>query len=139
MKSFINQISSFLWCLCFSLCLRTASLFCMNAEKVTYLFIKSDYKLIKINLCDILYLSGLKDYTQIYLKGKASPLTTLQNLKEFETKLPADDFVRVHRSYIVAMSQVDYISRNEITINGNHLPIGNSFRPALEEVIQKHS
>ena len=111
----------------------------MNAEKITYLFIKSDYKLIKINLCDILYLSGLKDYTQIYLKGKVSPLTTLQNLKEFESKLPPDDFVRVHRSYIVAMSQIDYISRNEIIIGTNHIPIGNSFRSALEEVIQKHS
>jgi len=111
----------------------------MNADKITYLFIKSDYKLIKINLSDILYLSGLKDYTQIYLKGKSSPLTTLQNLKEFESKLPADDFVRVHRSYIVAMSQVDYISRNEINISGNHIPIGNSFRAALDEVIQKHS
>ena len=86
-----------------------------------------------------MYLSGLKDYTQIYLKGKASPLTTLQNLKEFETKLPKDDFVRVHRSYIVAMSQIDYISRNEIIIGTTHIPIGNSFRAALDEVIEKHS
>ncbi len=111
----------------------------MSEVKKTYLFIKSDYKLIKINLAEVLYLSGLKDYTQIYLKGKASPLTTLQNLKEFETKLPKDDFVRVHRSYIVAMEQIDYISRNEITIGTNHIPIGNSFRPALDEVIQKNS
>ena len=110
-----------------------------TTEKREFLFIKSDYKLIKINLSEILYLSGLKDYTQIYLKGKVSPLTTLQNLKEFESKLPPDDFVRVHRSYIIAMSQVDYISRNEININGNHIPIGNSFRAALDEVIQKHS
>ncbi|MDI9365465.1 MAG: LytTR family DNA-binding domain-containing protein [Flavobacterium sp.] len=111
----------------------------MNVDKITYLFIKSDYKLIKINLSDILYLSGLKDYTQIYLKGKTSPLTTLQNLKEFESKLPADDFVRVHRSYIVAMKQISYISRNDIIINGVHIPIGNSFRAGLDEVIQKHS
>lgn len=139
MKSFTNQISSFLRNLCFSLCLHTASLLCMNVDKITYLFIKSDYKLIKINLSDILYLSGLKDYTQIYLKGKTSPLTTLQNLKEFESKLPADDFVRVHRSYIVAMKQISYISRNDIIINGVHIPIGNSFRAGLDEVIQKHS
>ncbi|MBC7650530.1 MAG: LytTR family transcriptional regulator [Deinococcales bacterium] len=111
----------------------------MSVEKITYLFIKSDYKLIKINLIDILYLSGLKDYTQIYLRGKASPLTTLQNLKEFESKLPKDDFVRVHRSYIVSMSQIDFISRNEIIIGTNHIPIGNSFRPALDAVIERHS
>ncbi len=108
-------------------------------KKRTFLFIKSDYKLIRINLDEILYLSGLKDYTQIYFKGKASPLTTLQNLKEFETKLPPDDFVRVHRSYIVALGQIDFISRNEITIGTNHIPIGNSFRPVLDEAIQKNS
>ena len=122
----------------FTLCLLYKQMY-MSDEKITYLFIKSDYKLIKINLNDVLYLSGLKDYTQIYLRGKASPLTTLQNLKEFESKLPQNDFVRVHRSYIVAMVQIDYISRNEIIIGTTHIPIGNSFRPALDEVIEKHS
>ena len=122
----------------FTLCLLYKQMY-MSVEKITYLFIKSDYKLIKINLNDVLYLSGLKDYTQIYLRGKASPLTTLQNLKEFESKLPQNDFVRVHRSYIVAMIQIDYISRNEIIIGTTHIPIGNSFRPALDEVIEKHS
>jgi DNA-binding LytR/AlgR family response regulator len=105
----------------------------------TFLFIKSEYKLIKINLADILFLSGLRDYTQIYLKGKASPLTTLQNLKEFETKLPEDDFIRVHRSYIIAIAQVDSISRNEISIGINTIPIGNAYKHAFEEMIERNS
>ncbi|MFX8723718.1 LytTR family DNA-binding domain-containing protein, partial [Acinetobacter baumannii] len=69
--------------------------------KKAFLFVKSDYKLIKINLSDVLYMAGLRDYTRIFLKGRPSPLTTLQNLKEFETKLPDDDFIRIHRSYII--------------------------------------
>ncbi|MES2004022.1 MAG: LytTR family DNA-binding domain-containing protein [Bacteroidota bacterium] len=110
-----------------------------NAEKKDYVFIKSDYKLIKINLPDILYLSGLRDYTQVFLRGKLSPLTTLQNLKDFEAKLPTNDFVRVHRSYIVSLSQVDSISRNEISIGTHIIPIGNAYRPLLDEMIEKNS
>jgi DNA-binding LytR/AlgR family response regulator len=103
-----------------------------------FIFVKSEYKLIKIQLADILYLSGLRDYTQIFLKGKVSPLTTLQNLKDFESRLPANDFIRVHRSYIVALSQVETISRNEITIGNNTLPIGHAYRPMLDEMIGKN-
>lgn len=103
-----------------------------------FIFVKSEYKLIKIQLADILYLSGLRDYTQIFLKGKVSPLTTLQNLKDFESRLPVNDFVRVHRSYIVALSQVETISRNEITIGNTTLPIGHAYRPMLDEIIGKN-
>jgi len=104
-----------------------------------FLFIKSEYKLIKINLGDVLFLSGLRDYTQIYLKGRASPLTTLQNLKEFETKLPEDTFVRVHRSYIVSLAQIDFISRNEINIGQYTIPIGNAYKQAFDDMIEKNS
>lgn len=104
-----------------------------------YVFIKSEYKLIKINLSDILYLSGLRDYTQVFLKGKVSPFTTLQNLKDFETKLPDNSFIRVHRSYIVAINQVDSISRNEISIGTHTIPIGNAYRQMLDDMITKNS
>ena len=108
-------------------------------NKRLFLFIKSEYKLIKINLADILFLSGLRDYTQIYLKGKTSPITTLQNLKEFESKLPEDGFIRVHRSYIIAIGQIDTISRNEICIGHNTIPIGNAYKQGFDEMIEKNS
>ncbi len=107
--------------------------------KRDYVFIKSEYKLIKINLSDILFLSGLRDYTQIFLKGKVSPLTTLQNLKDFESKLPETSFIRVHRSYIISLSQVDSISRNEINIGIHTIPIGNAYRQLLDDMISKNS
>lgn len=108
-------------------------------NKRSFLFIKSEYKLIKINLSEVLFLSGLRDYTQIYIKGKTSPLTTLQNLKEFETKLPDDYFIRVHRSYIVSLNYIDSISRNEIHIGHNIIPVGNAYKQAFDELIQKNS
>ncbi len=107
--------------------------------KREYIFIKSEYKLIKINLADILFLSGLRDYTQVFLKGKVSPLTTLQNLKDFESKLPGHSFIRVHRSYIVSLGQVDSISRNEITIGTYTIPIGHAYRQLLDDMISKNS
>jgi DNA-binding LytR/AlgR family response regulator len=110
-----------------------------TTEKREYVFIKSEYKLIKINLADILFLSGLRDYTQVFLKGKVSPLTTLQNLKDFENKLPENSFIRVHRSYIVSLAQVDSISRNEISIGTYTIPIGNAYRQLLDDMISKNS
>jgi DNA-binding LytR/AlgR family response regulator len=110
-----------------------------TTEKREYVFIKSEYKLIKINLSDILFLSGLRDYTQVFLKGKVSPLTTLQNLKDFENKLPENSFIRVHRSYIVSLAQVDSISRNEISIGTYTIPIGNAYRQLLDDMISKNS
>jgi DNA-binding LytR/AlgR family response regulator len=104
-----------------------------------FLFVKSEYKLVKIVLADILFFSGLRDYTQIYLKGKTTPLTTLQNLKEFETKLSADEFIRVHRSYIVSIKQIDTITRSEIIIGHHRIPLGLSFKPALNKMIEKNS
>ena len=104
-----------------------------------FMFIKSEYKLIRINLDDILFLSGLRDYTQIYLKGRSSPLTTLQNLKEFETKLSDEDFIRVHRSYIISLSKVDTLSRNEISIGTHTIPIGNAFKHSLDDAVTKNS
>lgn len=108
-------------------------------KRKDYVFIKSEYKLIKTNFNDILFIAGMKDYTQVYLKGKQSPLTTLQNLKEFETKLPSDEFVRVHRSYIVSLNQVDVIARNEIMLGMHHIPIGDSYRQTLDLIIAKNS
>jgi len=111
----------------------------VNKQHREFLFVKSEYKLVKIILADVLFLSGLRDYTQIYLKGKSTPLTTLQNLKEFETKLSPDEFIRVHRSYIVSIKQIDTITRSEITIGSHRIPLGLSFKPALDTMIEKNS
>lgn len=104
-----------------------------------FLFIKSEYKRIRISLSDILFISGLRDYTQIHLKGRVLPLTTLLNLKYFEERLPEGYFIRVHRSYIVAVGQIDIVGRKEIQIASQNIPIGVTFQPALEELLDRYS
>src|SRR5206468_1159034 len=77
-----------------------------------FIFVKSEFKIMKLMYSDILYLEGLKDYTKIYVRGKAKPVLTLQSLKTFEHKLPMNLFVRVHRSFIISILNFEAISRN---------------------------
>ncbi len=104
-----------------------------------FVFIKSEYKILKARFEDILFCEGMKDYTQVYLKGKAEPILTLNNLKSFSAKLPSDEFVRVHRSYIVSLSHIDSISRNEIYVGKKIIPIGDSFKDNFYQIIDWNS
>lgn len=107
--------------------------------KKRFVFIKSEYKTIRVDLNTVLYCEGLKDYTQIYIAGRQKPLVTLQNLKSISEKLPASDFIRVHRSFIVSMEKIDTISRNEISIGSSEIPIGDAYRDKLIEMIGNNS
>ena len=91
-----------------------------------YIFIKSDYKTLKINLADILYLEGLGDYVCIHLPGKK--ILTLEKMKHLATTLPNNNFIRVHKSYLVAIDKIDFIERNRIVINEQRLPIGATYK-----------
>jgi DNA-binding LytR/AlgR family response regulator len=104
-----------------------------------FVFIKSEYKIIKVKFEDIIFCEGLKDYTQIYLKGKSDPILTLHNLKSFLSKLPGDEFIRVHRSYIISLNHIDTITRNEIYIGKKIIPVGNSFKSEFYKVIECNS
>src|SRR5664279_3267757 len=107
--------------------------------KQEFVFIKSEYKIVKIKFDDILFCKGMKDYIQIYLNGKSNPVVTLRSLNAFETKLPADKFIRVHRSYIVSLNHIDTISKNEISIGKFMVPIGNIFKPDFFNLIELNS
>jgi DNA-binding LytR/AlgR family response regulator len=104
-----------------------------------FVFVKSEYKIIKIKLEDIMFCAGMKDYTQIYVADKTQPVLTLQNLKNFQARLPEKDFVRVHRSFVVSLFHVDSISKNEITIGKRTVPIGNSYRNDFFSIVEKYS
>jgi two-component system, LytTR family, response regulator len=86
-----------------------------------FIFIKSDGKMIKINLTDILFIEGLKDYLSI--QTSTEKLITLQNLKTFEQHLNPQQFMRVHKSYIVALNKIDTIERNRIFMGEHVIPI----------------
>ena len=107
--------------------------------KQDFVFVKSEYKIVKIKFDDILFCKGMKDYIQIYLSGKSNPVVTLKSLNAFETKLPADKFIRVHRSYIVSMLHIDTISKNEISINKQLIPIGSIFKQDFFKMVDMNS
>jgi two-component system, LytTR family, response regulator len=91
-----------------------------------FIFIKSDSKMIKINLQEILFIEGLKDYLSI--QTTTEKLITLQNLKTFEQHLNPQQYMRVHKSYIVSLNKIDTIERNRIFIGEHVIPIGDTYR-----------
>ena len=96
-----------------------------SREKPGFLFVKSEYKMIRINLDEILFMEALKEYTKIYTVNK--PILTLKTLKEFEITLPGT-FMRGHKSYIVPIDKINYIERKAIVIRDKLIPIGQGYR-----------
>lgn len=108
-------------------------------QPVDYVFIKSEYRFYKVKFSEIIFCESMKDYTQVYVANKSKPIITLQNLKTFVSKLPKEDFIRVHRSYVVSLGSIDVISKNEVIIGQKFIPIGESYRSSLFQLIQQSS
>lgn len=85
-------------------------------EEVESIFVKSDYKLIQVELKNILYIEGLKDYIKIYEENSPKPILSLMSMKSMEELLPASRFIRVHRSYIVQKDKIRIIDRGRIVL-----------------------
>jgi two-component system LytT family response regulator len=94
-----------------------------------YLFIKVGYSFVKVNFKEIKYIEGFKDYIKIYSSEKA--LITKSTIKHAESKLPAELFTRVHKSYIISIDKIDKIEYNHIFIGQKKIPIGMLFRDAF--------
>ncbi len=84
-----------------------------------FIFVKSEYRQLQIRLNDVLYFEGSKDYIKIWLGNSARPIMTLMSLKNMETELPADKFMRIHRSYIISLDRIQAIDRNHVIINND--------------------
>lgn len=94
-----------------------------------YMLVKADYKLYKINYADLLYIEGQHEYVSFYTTGKR--ITALYSLKSLEELLPQDRFIRVHKSYIVSIPLITEIDQVTVTVAGQKIPIGGSYREAL--------
>lgn len=97
--------------------------------KPDYMFVKSDQKLIRISFSDIDYIEGMKDYVKIFTREKM--IVTLHTMKYFESSLPAENFIRIHKSYIVNSSSIKSIAGNELELRQVRLPIGSSYKDHL--------
>ncbi|GAA4298920.1 LytTR family DNA-binding domain-containing protein [Nibribacter koreensis] len=96
------------------------------SDSEEFIFVKADYKTIRVNLKDILLIEGLKDYVILHTPNKK--IITLLSMGKIMEKLPAQDFARVHRSYIVSLAHIESIERSRIKIKEQEIPIGDSYR-----------
>jgi two-component system response regulator LytT len=101
-----------------------------------YLYLKVDYQLQKVDLSTILYIEGLKDYVKVFLKGQEKPLLTLSSLKSLEEKLPAEAFLRIHRSFIVGVDHIKSVTKNSVQIEQMTIPVTDQFKVGFSELLK---
>ena len=104
-----------------------------------HIIVKSEYKLIQIDVSKILYIEGLKDYVNIYTEDSPTCILSLMNMKTIEQHLPADRFIRVHRSFIVQMSKINVIERNRIVFGKKYIPISDTYKKAFSDYLARHT
>ena len=103
-----------------------------------FLFIKSDYKLLRIDLDDILYIEGLKDYVRFYLTS-GEKIMSLMSMKRLEDYLPRPEFLRTHRSYIVHMPKVNSIDRLRIVFGDQYIPVSDNYKEEVMTYLEQHT
>ncbi len=109
------------------------------SEEKEFLFVKSEYKQLRIKLADVLYFEGLKDYIKIWLKDNPKPILTLMSLKSLQEELPETHFMRVHRSFIVSLKNIEVIERSQIIINKQRITVSDHYKPKFLEFVNRNS
>lgn len=105
-----------------------------------FIFVKSEYKQLRINLKDILYFEGLKDYIKIWVKDEPKPILTLSSLKLLESELDPKLFMRVHRSFMVSLENIRAVERGAVLMsNGVYITIADQYKAKFQEFINGKS
>jgi two-component system, LytTR family, response regulator LytT len=108
------------------------------AANNVFLFLKSDYKIKRINFNDILFIEGLKDYVKVFTVNSPKPVLSLTTMKLLESKLPASKFMRVHRSFIVNLEQINTIERSRIVFGKTYIPVSDQYKDKFQEFLDKN-
>lgn len=103
-----------------------------------FLFVKSEYKIRRINFNDILYIEGLKDYIKVFVKGENKAILSLSSMKAVEQKLPEEKFMRIHRSYIVNLEKIDTIERSRIVFGKEYIPVSDQYKEKFQAYLNKN-
>jgi DNA-binding LytR/AlgR family response regulator len=111
---------------------------CDNRSRVIsdFLMIKIEYNTKRVDLDDILFIEGMKDYIKLYTGTR--PLLTKTTLKNINEKLPADRFLRVHKSFIVSLSKIESIENNRIRIGEHRIPVGELFKSQFYSIVNQN-
>ncbi len=103
-----------------------------------FLFLKSEYRILRIDFNDILYIEGLDDYVKVHLQSEEKPVLSLNTVKSLEQKLPSEKFMRVHRSYIVNLEKIRVIERGRIVFGKTYIPVSNQNKEKFQEFINNN-
>jgi DNA-binding LytR/AlgR family response regulator len=104
-----------------------------------FIFVKSEYKQVKIILEDVLYFEGLKDYVKIWLRDQPKPVLSLMSLKSLEEELPTSQFMRIHRSFIVNLNKIDSIERGQVLVAQERITIADQYKSKFQAFIDNRS
>ncbi len=107
------------------------------ANDAGFFFVNVDYSLIKIITADIVYIEGLKDYIKIHLKSSQRPIVTRMPMKTIEEQLPADAFIRIHKSYIVSIAYITAVRKSSVFIDTLELPVSDNYRDNITALTGK--
>lgn len=107
----------------------------LTSESDNVIFLKTDYRVVKVSISDIRYIEAMSEYLKIFIEGEAKPIVTLLSMKKMEEKLP-ENFMRIHRSYIVNPTKIQEINKNRIIMDvETYLPIGDMYKEAFQKYI----
>lgn len=106
------------------------------ATAAAYFFVKSDYKIVRIDTDRVLYVEGMKNYAKIYLQGENKPIISLISLKALLQHLPASSFVRVHRSYIVHLRYLQAVERGVAHVGTARIPIADKHKAEISALVK---
>jgi len=96
------------------------------------LFLKTDYRIVKVTIADIRYVESMSEYLKVWTEGESKPIITLLSMKKMEERLP-DYFMRIHRSYIVNLTKIQEVNKNRVILDSNtYLPIGDLYKTAFQ-------
>lgn len=110
-----------------------------SGYKDNFIFVKSEYRQLKINLDEVYYFEGLKDYIKIWLTSQPKPVLTLMSLKTLENELPQTRFMRVHRSFIIALEKIESVERSQIVINKERITIAEQYKNKFQTFVENRS
>ena len=105
-----------------------------NQESKAFVYLKSEKKMVKVFLSDIIYIESLASYTQVFTADKK--IICYKKISEFEEKLPQGQFLRVHRSFLISLSHVEAYTSSNIEIGGIQVPIGRNYKQEVLNVMQ---
>lgn len=106
-------------------------------EQAEYLFLKVEYQLVKVILKDITFIEAYKDYVKVHLTNKPAPLLSLTSLKSLEDLLPAKQFMRIHRSYIVSLDHIQSITKNSVNMGHTTLTVSDNYKETFMAFVNK--